>query len=194
MGDLKKHKEAKHEGIRYPCDQCEYSASQKGQLKSHKEAKHLGIRYPCDQCEYTTAYAVELRKHKEVKHEGIRYPCDQCAYIATRMDRLNKHKKTKHENCEFSSAVENPSPSKYQDFLEQDPDFIEVSEMYNGDKEIKTEMDIDPLSIIDYDDGVNNTTMVEMKEQNCLKNNIEPKIEIDLVMKTETPDISESDQ
>ena len=37
---MKRHKEPKHEGIRYPCDQCEYTATQNGNLKSHKKEKH----------------------------------------------------------------------------------------------------------------------------------------------------------
>ena len=44
MNDLKRHKEAKHEGIRYPCDQCEFAATRISLLKRHKEAKHEGIQ------------------------------------------------------------------------------------------------------------------------------------------------------
>ena len=81
------------------------------------------------------------------------------------------NKEVRHK-IEFFSAVKNPLPSKYQDCLGQKPGFIEESEMYKVDKEIKTEEEIDPLSIIIYDDS-------------------ETKIEIDLVMKTESSDISE---
>ena len=51
-------------------------------LKMHKESKHEGIRYPCDQCDYAASMAKDLKRHKESKHEGIRYPCDQCDYAA----------------------------------------------------------------------------------------------------------------
>ena len=88
---LKRHKEAKHEGIRYPCDQCEFSATRMGYLKEHKEAKHEGIRYPCDQCEYRSTEMGALKRHKEAKREGIRYPCDQCEFAATQMSNLKKH-------------------------------------------------------------------------------------------------------
>jgi len=40
MGDLKKHIEVKHEGIRYNCDLCEYSATRPGQVRKHKESQH----------------------------------------------------------------------------------------------------------------------------------------------------------
>ena len=35
-----RHQAAKHEGVRYPCDMCDYMATQKTSLKKHKEAKH----------------------------------------------------------------------------------------------------------------------------------------------------------
>ena len=59
------------------------------------------------------------------------------------------------------------SVSKHQGYLEefQEPEFIEVSEMYDEDKEIKTEDGSDLLSIKDYDNSENNTTIVDMKKQ-----------------------------
>ena len=172
---LKRHKEVKHEGISYPCDQCAYCATRMGDLKRHKKTKHEGIPYPCDQCEFSATDIGNLKRHKKVKHEGIRYPCDQCEYSATRIDILNKHRKVNHENCEYttmqsgnkevhhkidlSSAAkkvkvlgEKLAFSKYRGYLEhvQEPEFIEVSERYEEEKEIKTEEDIDPLSIIDW--------------------------------------------
>ena len=47
-------------------------------LNMHKERKHEGIRYPCDQCDYTATQASHLNRHKESKHEGKNYSCDQC--------------------------------------------------------------------------------------------------------------------
>ena len=37
----------------FPCDLCDHIYASKKTLKRHKEAKHEGIRYPCDQCEYS---------------------------------------------------------------------------------------------------------------------------------------------
>ena len=37
-----------HEGIKYPCDQCEYQATRKGNLDQHKRSVHKGIKkYTC---------------------------------------------------------------------------------------------------------------------------------------------------
>ena len=46
------HVENKHEGVRYPCSQCEYIATQASNLKVHVEYKHEGVRYPCSKYEY----------------------------------------------------------------------------------------------------------------------------------------------
>ena len=61
------------------CDQCEYSGSRQA-LRHHKKSKHEGIRYPCDLCDYAATTLTNLKKHKKSKHEGIRYPCDQCDF------------------------------------------------------------------------------------------------------------------
>ena len=37
----------------YPFDQRENSPSKLSNLKKHKQTKHKGIGYPCDQCDYT---------------------------------------------------------------------------------------------------------------------------------------------
>ena len=52
-GNLRKHKNTKHDGERYPCDQCDYAATISSHLKDHKESEHEEIRYSCDQCEYS---------------------------------------------------------------------------------------------------------------------------------------------
>ena len=64
-------KESKHEGIRYPCNQCEFASTKPGILKAHKKSKHEGIRYPCDECDYAAKDQKYLKRHKESKHSGI---------------------------------------------------------------------------------------------------------------------------
>ena len=41
--DLVMHIRSKHEGVRYSCDQCEHQATHQGNLKKHKEAIHEGV-------------------------------------------------------------------------------------------------------------------------------------------------------
>ena len=36
----------------YGCDQCKFKATQQGDLKKHKQSKHEGVRYGWNQCDY----------------------------------------------------------------------------------------------------------------------------------------------
>ena len=55
------------------------------------------VRYPCDKCEFAATDASNLKKHVESKHEGVRYLCDKCEYAATTASNLRRHVKSKHE-------------------------------------------------------------------------------------------------
>ena len=37
MGNLKKHKESIHGGVKYQCDRCDYAATKQRNLKKHKK-------------------------------------------------------------------------------------------------------------------------------------------------------------
>ena len=56
-------------GVRYPCNQCEYSAAQPGSLKTHIQSIHARVRFPCakeyqcDLCEYTATTVGDLTVH-----------------------------------------------------------------------------------------------------------------------------------
>ena len=119
------HYRSKHEDIRYPCDQCDYQASYKGDLHKHIQSQHgfsvssqcpecgaefrqrgamlahcrsihEGIRYPCNECDYQATQQSGLKRHILNIHEGIKYPCNQCDYQATDKSKLRKHMKSKH--------------------------------------------------------------------------------------------------
>ena len=45
-----KHYRSKHEGARYPCQQCDYQATLKPNLKTHVDMIHEGIKHMCSQC------------------------------------------------------------------------------------------------------------------------------------------------
>ena len=145
MSELTRHKAAKRERIRYPCDQCEYSTTRMSDLKKHKEAMHEGIRYPCDHCEFSATQMSNLQRHKEAKHEGIRYSCDQCEFITAYAAKLKRHKKTKHEKHEDTSKpagnLEVHQKSLHQcDYAAIDPS---DQETYDGDLQTKIEVEED---------------------------------------------------
>ena len=71
---LKQQKEAKLEGVRYPCDQCQFSSTCTCHLKRHKKVKLETMRYLCYQCDFAAKEIKTLkRNNKGGKHEGIRY-------------------------------------------------------------------------------------------------------------------------
>ena len=91
--NLKKHKESKHDRIRYPCDLCDYAATQRSSLKEHKEYKHQVASYPCDQCAYIARGKRHLKRHVESKHNGVRFSCDLCEFTAANLVSLRLHER-----------------------------------------------------------------------------------------------------
>ena len=81
--------------VEYPCNECDYVATQTGHLKTHIEIKHKGIRYPCSKCDYAAKTAINLNIHvkniHKIKHERVRIPCSQCEYSATDTSTLKRH-------------------------------------------------------------------------------------------------------
>ena len=72
-----RHNRSKLEGVRYPCNQCEFSSTTADYLKKHIQSIHEGVRYPCNQCEFSATSKDNLKKHIQSIHEGVRYPCNQ---------------------------------------------------------------------------------------------------------------------
>ena len=125
---LKQHKESKHEGVRYPCDECEYSANRLANLKMHKQSKHDGVRYPCDQCEYSASYKSELNKHKRMKHTNTQ----ECGFTARKTN----------------LAGENIEPEPVHVKLEPEPVLVKYEPEFGiYDNTIKSEvLEEDPLA------------------------------------------------
>ena len=82
-GDLAQQKRAVHEGVKYPCGQCDYQASSTGNLARHKRAVHEGVKYPCGQCGYHATLKLNLDHHKRAVHEGVIFPCRQRGHQST---------------------------------------------------------------------------------------------------------------
>ena len=65
----------KQEVIRYPCNNCDYQATTKGNLQTHIQSTHEGIKFPCKECEYQATQQIHLQTHIKLKHKGIRGRC-----------------------------------------------------------------------------------------------------------------------
>ena len=55
---------------KYRCDECEADYNDTRSLRRHKQAKHEGITYSCDDCEAVYTDSSGLRNHKQSKHIG----------------------------------------------------------------------------------------------------------------------------
>ena len=60
------------------------------------ESKHEGVRYLCDRCVYTATTSRSIKILIERKHEEVTYPCDKCEFSG-RTSFLNKHIKGMHD-------------------------------------------------------------------------------------------------
>jgi len=83
---------------KFSCDRCPYKTKQASHLKRHQNAKHNGIRYKCDQCDGTFSIKHTLVRHVESKHQEKKriFPCPQCEFVTTRMDYLRGHMENIH--------------------------------------------------------------------------------------------------
>ena len=55
---------AKHGGLGFPCDECDYQSASKPSLKSHMAFKHDGTQLQCEKCDYQN----DFKKITETSH------------------------------------------------------------------------------------------------------------------------------
>ena len=58
-----------HEGKRYYCDTCEYTATNTYNLQVHIDAIHLKKRSQCTICSFSCSQNAKLRVHMKEKHQ-----------------------------------------------------------------------------------------------------------------------------
>ena len=73
--DLQRLTKSKHQGVKFPCPQCDHKATQKGSLLTHIKSVHEGVKYPCKKCDFKATQKGNLLRHIKSTHEGVRYPC-----------------------------------------------------------------------------------------------------------------------
>ena len=76
------------------CTVCGKVLATKQTMIQHHRAQHLGIRYPCDQCDYQATQKNHLKKHKEAKHRLLK--CEYCPFQTMRRQTLTLHKKNSY--------------------------------------------------------------------------------------------------
>ena len=98
---LQQHVKSVHKGVTFPCEDCEYKATQKSNLQTHIKSTHKGVMLSCPDCDYYATTKSNLQKHNKLvhKHKGeILFPCPECGSIFTQKGNLKTHTKSIHKN------------------------------------------------------------------------------------------------
>lgn len=102
-----RHYRSIHEGIKYPCNQCDFQAAGLSNIQKHIciQYKHEGVKYPCNECDFQATTKSSLQRHKQSKHDCTRHPCPQCDYEATGQESLQLHLTAKHSDTLLGEGV-----------------------------------------------------------------------------------------
>ena len=79
---LNLHRQNVHEGIKYPCDECDMVFNFKGNHKRHVLVVHKNMQYQCTYCDKRFKEARGIKEHTDAVHKGIRHPCQFCDFVA----------------------------------------------------------------------------------------------------------------
>ena len=103
---FKSNVQSKREGVKFPCDTCDYIAGDPDTLKRHNSIKHVEVRlrFACNQCEYSAIAPQLLKVHLESIHEKVCYLCNLCENTFTTKEHMKRHTKNKHQGIYISRA------------------------------------------------------------------------------------------
>ena len=75
-GNMRNHKRVHSSNSLFKCpsEGCMFKTKRKGHMQTHDEAKHKGLRFDCNLCDYQTAYRKDLGKHIEKKNTQVGLP------------------------------------------------------------------------------------------------------------------------
>ena len=110
---------------KYPCSNCDYQATAKGNLAKHQRIVHEWVKYPCGKYEYqattnTTVADVNIKqliKYISLNTKGqymkeSNTPCCKYEYIAATKESLTDHQRAVHEgvknpcgNCDYQATA-----------------------------------------------------------------------------------------
>ena len=97
-------------------EDCKFETQYGNSLKKHIEAKHEGIvRYKCDfmNCDYRTNESKSLREHSFFHNGGTPHKCDRCDKMFTRLRQMTKHKKKQHIGTDDAKLLK-PQKTPFQ--------------------------------------------------------------------------------
>ena len=76
----------------HQCSFCTYECKTVSSLKKHTDAKHYYIKYPCFFCDFTcTQNARLLQHHRKMHAPPSSLACPMCGYVCYTEKSLQKH-------------------------------------------------------------------------------------------------------
>ena len=102
---MKKHYIKEHQGVTFPCDQCDNVYTEKYTLSGHKKGVHEGQRIKCEyeDCDKEFNFQSSYKDHVKKFHLNIKqyHNCSKCSYKSTNKTHLKRHIESKHEGLRF---------------------------------------------------------------------------------------------
>ena len=109
-GDIKRHKDAVHLGLKYKCNECTNEYGAEDQVKAHIESVHKGNFNHCHLCDKKFEQPRVLKQHIRISHEGAISKCKECDGTFNNGSALTHHVQKEHrddtyqcEHCNYNS-------------------------------------------------------------------------------------------
>ena len=80
--------------IHFPCNICNYKATDYDSLTKHIENIHTEIKYICNHCKYKSIDGRDLTNHIKMIHMRDGYCCDHCKFITTKSNDIKGYRRT----------------------------------------------------------------------------------------------------
>ena len=104
---LKRHILSTHSGLKFPCQKCDYEATNASNLRSHELSVLIGRKLKCPFCDYQANQNRYLSAHMNIKslHLGIIYPFKTTKDIYLKAPKLSAHKGRTFQwsKCDYQS-------------------------------------------------------------------------------------------
>ena len=99
---LIRHRQSVHEGVKYPCELCDFRATRLDTLTRHIKSQHEGLKFSCHRCDHQASTQSNLTVHIQKMHEGVWYVCNHCGYENANHKGIRLHIQNKHEGVQYS--------------------------------------------------------------------------------------------
>ena len=81
--DFSRHIKAIYEEVKYECNYCDSTFTDKVKIKGHIWEMHEGVMYDCNHYDSKFTQQIILTQHKLPIHKRVKYYCTPCNYSAS---------------------------------------------------------------------------------------------------------------